>query len=210
MKCVSIIACIFLLIACGEEKKRDVIDMTEITPRSERNYDEGTKESIDTIDFKFDQSAANELGMNLSGLKFFNLPLLPDRFSPKSSNKLVLMQEADSTVFCQWVFKDSLKTMNALFNWLDCFGPKCKSIKYRFNENFQSEHMLIFVNDTSITYISSEQILSEKDWQSYFETVHRIEDWENVIIQKAGRKAVWYSYGLPPGAKEKKFIVFKE
>lgn len=184
--------------------------MQDITPHSDRDYDQPKKETIDTIDFGFDQAVANELGMNLSGVKFIEEPLFPDRFSPKSSKKLVLMQEMDSTVFCQWIYKDSLKTMNALFNWIDCFGPKCKSIKYRFNENFQPENMLIFVNDTSITYISSDKPLSEKDWQQYFEKVNGIEEWDNVIIQKARRKAGWYNYSAPLGSKEKKFLPFKE
>lgn len=210
MRYLSIIFIVFILFACGEEKKDEVIDMQDITPHSDRDYDHTQKEIIDTIDFGFDQAVANELGMNLSSVKFFEKPLFPDRFTPKSSKKLILMQEIDSTFFCQWTFKDSLKTMNALFNWIDCFGPKCKSIKYRFNENFQPENMLIFVNDTSITYISSDKPLSEKDWQHYFEKVNGIEEWDNVIIQKAKRKASWYNYSSPLGSKEKKFLPFKE
>lgn len=210
MKILSVISILFLLFACGEGKKDDVIDMKDITPHSDRDYSQTKKDSVPTVDLGFDIKIADELGIQVIEINEIKDPMFPDRFSPKSNKKLALQLKKDQITFCQWVYKDSLKTMNALFNWLDCFGPKCKSIKYRFHEKFQPEHMLMFVNDTSITYISSPLALDANVWQQYLEKKNTIEEWDNVIIQKARKKSEWFNYSVEPGSNEKKFLPFKE
>lgn len=210
MKYLSVLFFLFVLLACGEGKKDEVIDMKDITPQAKRDYDTTEKEPDLINDFGFNRTLADEFGVQVMEIDSIAEPMFPDRFSTIKKQKIALQLKADQIIFCQWIFKDSLKTMNTLFNWIDCFGSKCKSIKYRFNENFQSDHMLIFVNDTSITYLSSALPLDEKSWQQYFEKVNGIEEWDNVIIQKAKRKAGWYSYAAPLGSKEKKFLPFKE
>lgn len=210
MRNLTVISILFILFACGEGKKDEVIDMKDITPHSDRDYSQTKKDTVVKVDLGFDTKIADELGIQVMEINEIKDPMFPDRFSPKSYKKLALQLKADQITFCQWVYKDSLKTMNALFNWLDCFGPKCKSIKYRFSENFQKDHMLIFVNDTSITYFSSTLPLDEKSWQQFLEQQNGIEEWDNVIIQKAKRKAAWYSFMNDPITKKKKFLPFKE
>ena len=78
---------IFLLVACGEKKKEVLRDMKDIAPKSERDYTQQRNEKLDTIDFGFNSFVANELGLNLSGIKFNKAPMFPDRFLPKSTKK---------------------------------------------------------------------------------------------------------------------------
>lgn len=199
MKIVSYISLILLLFSCGRKEKK-IIDMSDVTPKSERDYTQQKKEKVDTIDFGFNSFVANELGLNLSGIKFNEAPMFPDRFLPKRTKKLVLMQELDSTLFCQWSFKDSTQTKNAFYNWLDCFGPKNKSIYFGQNVNFQKDNFVILVNDTSITYISSVKKIQQDDWLNYFEKTQEIKNWKTVIHQGSRTKATWFK--VVDGKKE--------
>jgi hypothetical protein len=96
--------------------------------------------------------------------------------------------------------------MNALFNWMDCFGSKCKSLKYLESASFQSDALLLFVNDTSLTYISASIPLDEKKWQLYLKESHGIDLWDVVIVQKKQRKANWYRFDVNETGKDTTFI----
>ena len=191
---------IFLLVACGEKKKEVLRDMKDIAPKAERDYTQQRNEKLDTIDFGFNSVVANELGLNLSGIKFNKAPMFPDRFLPKSTKKLILMQEVDSTLFCQWSFKDSTQTKNAFYNWVDCFGEKCKSIKFGETINFQKDNFVILVNDTSLTYITSIKKIQQDDWLQFFEKTEAIKNWKTVIYQSSRSKATWFK--VVDGKKE--------
>jgi len=192
MNYLVLLSSAIVLFSCGQKNKEELIDMHDIMPSSERyNDNETPQEKIDKIDFGFNAALANELGINISGLHFYEAPMFPDRFNPKRTKKLVLMQEMDSTLFCQWSYKDSVATKNAFYNWIDCFGAKCKSIKMYEKINFQKENFVLFMNDTSITYISSSQKMNYVDWQEFFEKSQEIEDWKLLIQQGMRGKANW-------------------
>ena len=199
MKLISYLSFILLLFSCGRKENR-IMDMRDITPKSERDYTQQKFEKVDTIDFGFNSFVANELGLNLSGIKFNEAPMFPDRFLPKSKKKLILMQEVDSTLFCQWSFKDSIQTKNAFYNWVDCFGEKCKSIKFGETINFQKDNFVILVNDTSLTYITSVKKIQQDDWLQFFEKTEAIKNWKTVIYQSSRSKATWFK--VVDGKKE--------
>ena len=178
------------LLSCGEKNKHEVLDMSDITPSSERNYDT-VAAKIDTIDYGFNSAVANELGLNLSGIHFYEDPLFPDRFNPRTTKKLVLMQEMDSTFYCQWSYRDSVATKNAFYNWIDCFGERCKSINMYERANLQKENFVLFMSDTAIIYISSSKLLKYADWQTYFEKTYKIEDWKLIMHQGVRGKTNW-------------------
>ena len=181
-----------VLFACGEKPKEELIDLKDIISHqgNEAEIDKPTEEK-DTVSHLFNSALANELGFNLSGLHIYSSPMFPDRFNPKSVRKLVLMQEVDSTLFCQWSYKDSIATKNAFYNWIDCFGPTCKSIKVNQKINFQKDNFAVFLNDTSITYISSSKKMNYKDWQEFFVQSQNIQDWKLLIHQSLRGKANW-------------------
>jgi hypothetical protein len=191
-KSFAIFVLVFVLFSCTEKGKDEVIDMSDITPSSDRDYDADLKnEKKDTIDYGFNSAVANELGLNLSGIHFYEYPLFPDRFNPRTTKKLVLMQEMDSTFFCQWSYRDSVATKNAFYNWIDCFGERCKSIKMYERANLQKENFVLLMSDTAIVYISSSKQLKYADWQTYFEKTYKIEDWKLIMHQGVRGKTKW-------------------
>lgn len=187
---------IVLLIAaaCGGNQKDEVIDMKDITPHSNRNYDTTETEKVETIDYNFDRRVADSIGLQVMEIDSVTEPFFVDRFSPRSQTKLYLQMKEGQLLYCQWSFKDSVKTKNAFYNWIDCFGEKCKSIHFGQNVNFQKDNFRLFMNDTSITYISSALRLSTKDWQAYLKSVSGAEEWKLIIEQSTRGKAKWMRF----------------
>jgi hypothetical protein len=203
MKIVVSLFVLFLLFSCGQKPKEEVLDMEDIIPQSDR-YKEGvtTDPKKDTVDLGFDIWLADKSGIVVMEVDKHEEPMFVDRFQPKSMLKVDLTTKTETLFFGQWTFKDSLKTMNAFYNWIDCFGENCKSLKYLKETNFQSDPMLIFLNDTSITYISSASQLDEKKWQKYLSLKNKTALWDLVVVQKKQRKASWYSYAVDPANKK--------
>ncbi len=194
-----------LLWSCAEPKE-EVIDMNEIIPKSERYAEDETQEAEDdTVQGLFDVGIAKRIGLTVSKVSVSEETMFPDRFNPRSQTKLLINDDQTTIFWGQWVYKDSLKTMNALFNWMDCFGEKCKSVKYLESANFQFDAMLLFVNDTSITYISTDQKLDENQWQKYLEEKYDLDQWDVVVVQRKQRKASWLTYGVDPLTGKSKF-----
>lgn len=200
MKYISIFGVFIILFACKQDKK-EVLDMNDIMPQSEKDEIYKPKTDLkDTLDFGFDTKIAEKIGIRVMEIDTIGEPMFPDRFSPRGIKKLNLHLKEDLIVFCQWTYKDSIKTKNALYNWIDCFGPKCKSIKFGQKVNFQKDNFVLLVNDTSITYVSSALKIKAEDWIEYFELKNEIEDWKYVIQQGTRAKAGWYK--VVEGKKE--------
>ena len=117
-----------------------------------------------------------------------------DRFNAKTLIKNKLYFANDSITHYRWGFKDSTEKNNAFYNWLDCFGKDCISVK--LYEPFKSEkkNALIFINQKSISYITGRQILSKDLWMNFEKTVFAKDSLHFLIIQQPGKNAVWYRY----------------
>jgi len=179
--------------ACGGNQKDEVIDMNDITPQA--NHKEPVvKAEEKASDYGFNRTVADSIGVKVMEIDSVEEPFFVDRFSPRSQTKVYLQLKEDKILFCQWTFKDSVKTKNAFYNWIDCYGEKCKSIHFGQNVNFQKDNFRLFMNETSITYISSPLKLATKDWQAYLKSVNGVEEWKLIIEQSTRGKAKWMRF----------------
>jgi hypothetical protein len=179
--------------ACGGKQKDEVIDMNDITPQA-KHKDPIVKAEDKASDYGFNRTVADSIGLKVMEIDSVEEPFFVDRFSPRSQTKLYLQLKEGQLLYCQWSFKDSVKTKNAFYNWIDCYGEKCKSIHFGQNVNFQKDNFRLFMNDTSITYISSPLKLSTKDWQAYLKSVSGVEEWKLIIEQSTRGKAKWMRF----------------
>lgn len=184
---------LLLTAACGGSQKDEVLDMNDITPQAQRK-EPVVKAEVKTSDYGFNRTVADSIGLKVMEIDSVEEPFFVDRFSPRSQTKVHLQLKEDKIVFCQWTFKDSVKTKNAFYNWIDCYGEKCKSIHFGQNVNFQKDNFRLFMNDTSITYISSALKLSTKDWQAYLKSASGVEEWKLIIEQSTRGKAKWMRF----------------
>lgn len=202
MKIIPVFFLLLLFVACKQKPKEKVLDMKEIIPHSDRDYngDPRDLENSDSVDFGFDLEFANEVGITILGTCEYDEKLFPDRFTPTNTIKLNLIRERDTVVYCNWSFKDSIHTKNAFYNWIDCFGPKCKSIKLGQKVNFQKDNFILLVGDTSLIYFSAKEKLEVDDWLNYLTLKYDIVNWKVIIKQTARGKAVWSK--MSDGKKE--------
>lgn len=182
--------------SCNSESKTDVVDSKEIIPQSE-NYGNETDEkdrAADSVDTSFNLKLAKELDIAAKGFQRIESPFFLDRFTPKLNLKWQIDLDPDKVFIGQWSFNDSVATMNAFYNWLDCFGARCKSFKFLEKVNFQPDNFLVFLNDTSITYISSSTKLNKEAWRLYFEEQNFVTEWDLILHQTRRGKVNWLSY----------------
>lgn len=182
----------FFFVACGQKEKETILDMKDISPQAERDYSKSANVTVEKVNYAFNTKIADEIGVEVMEIDSLESSMFPDRFEPTAVNKLILHLKEDQILFCQWTYKDSIKTMNAFYNWIDCFGEKCKSIKFGQSVNFQKDNFILLVNDTSLTYISSQIKLKSEDWLRYFELKNEIVDWKILIHQGTRAKANWF------------------
>lgn len=206
MRFLTICALVFGFVSCQQEKEDDVIDMRDVIPQSTPMDSKKTVISKpDTLGSYIDTSILSKLKLNVSSIRNIDMDLTPERLSPTSSCMYKMRYKSDSLIYLHWSYRDSIFTKNAFYNWLDCFGKKCKSVRLGESTMMQREGFLLFISDTSITYLSSQQPLKKEDWIAYFEGFSNRKDWRMVVEQKNNAKAKWYQ------VKESQFtpILFK-
>lgn len=186
----------FLLTSCGEDKG-DVVDLDDIIAGSER-YNEDSlnvKNDIDpkdTLALKLEEFKTN--GLEAIEIIAFSDNYFPDRFGAIGAEKYELQTDGNTFRFVQWIFEDSTKTMNAFFNWMDCFGEKCISIFIGEERVFQPNPFQILVNDSALVFIEGVESFDFKVWESYFEKQAYPLDWNYTIEQRKRGKAHWFTY----------------
>lgn len=183
------------VVGCHPEKP-EVLDMSDILPESER-YGEGNETQEDSADM--DSMAQVRMmfvsnGVEITDAYSIENSLFPDRFGPESTVKYKLNYKGDTLLYCKWIYKDSAKVMNALYNWIDCFGTKCKSVYVNQNVNMQRNPMKIMVSDTSLIFIESQLSMDFKLWDEFHEKLGYTNDWNMIIEQGKGAKARWFTY----------------
>lgn len=83
--------------------------------------------------------------------------------------------------------------MNAFYNWIDCFGEKCKSLFIGEEKNLQSSATMILVSDSTLIYIESDKI----DFDLWYD-FHKEKGYENdfnlTIEQRPRGRAKWFTF----------------
>ncbi len=191
MKKLFFIGMLLVLFSCKEEKK-EVLDINDVIPKAERSYDEIEDEAqgiFDSIQLKTNEFASANILVD--SLRFVTKKQFPDRFGTVSSEKYRLFNADSSILFQKWTYADSSKTMNAFFNWIDCFGKNCDSYKIGEETKIGVTPKLIAVNDTTILMIEGEKI-NIKQWEDFLSN-KGFENWHYWIEQKPYRKAEWFT-----------------
>ena len=99
-----------------------------------------------------------------------------DRFGYSSFSKLnfslksmVNSDSNESASLYYYSFSDTVKTQNAFYNWLDCFGKNCESVQLEKDlDNIQSDAAFALVYDTTIVaaeYNCNDKVFSKKSFQ---------------------------------------------
>lgn len=193
MKYVFFLVVLIGVGACSHPKE-ETVDLEDLTPVSQR-YKEGAndekQENVIVNDQRPEQSpfltVIDTLLTDSRWMKWDTL-LFPDRFGPLSAEKWQVLGGNDSLILLNYTFKDSLRTKNAFFNWIDCFGPKCKSYVVGGNLRIRNRNGLILVGEKQLFYFESAKALDEKKIRKQLQNDPKKENWIYLIrIPKSGK-----------------------
>jgi len=183
---------VLLLFSCTQ--KEETVDFSDLAPNSSyKEHKDDTAKAVLTNE-RPEQSTflriVDTLFADSRWVKWDTL-LFPDRFGPKTQEKWFAVGSADSLVLLKYEFNDSLKTTNAFFNWIDCFGPKCKSYAIGGNIRIPQRNGLIFVGEKQLIIVEGNKKIDEKVIRSILHKDPKKEKWIYVVTVPKSGKTVW-------------------
>jgi hypothetical protein len=148
----------FLFFACkGQKSTNEPKNIETLIPQSKREKASKSKNS-DTVNVTNGNPFEEVFNHFAQGKAYtiFQHSFYIDRFGPKNSQKIIFTNDSTTATLSCWSFSDSLKTLNAFYNWLDCFGNKCRSIKIGDRIRITENSGEIWLKDTLLIYWKSE------------------------------------------------------
>lgn len=187
-------ALVLSFVSCTDSKK-ETLTLDEISHTTDKFKDVDKPQEIPKIQDEKPQSAYfltafDSLYKDASWFKLDSL-LFPDRFGPSKLEKWYLLNQKDSLVALHYAFKDSLRTKNAFFNWIDCYGPKC--ISYRVGSQFkkQSRNSLFLVGVNDLVYMESKLAIPADQVIELLNEKKKDQNWLYVVEIPARSKTRW-------------------
>lgn len=156
MRLFSLFITSFILISCGEQKSIETVDMEELLPQGREDKviveEEKIIKEITPFEIALKEIDSSYIVVSDSSSESY----FPDRLRFLKKEGMVV--EKDSLVYevAIWEFSDSLQTINAFYNWLDCFGDYCESVKVGEQKYLRDKSSkLIWVSDYQIFYVKA-------------------------------------------------------
>ena len=190
--------CITLLFSqCENKQETEVVEMNEVIPQSERDYS-----YTDTSDNKIEPDPfLAQLSAHLNRpLKEFT-PIadnyfkgwkyIPNRFNPDTTVSSQFCLDSTLYQFKSWGFKDSILSINAFYNWLDCFGEDCKEIALGDSTYISNYAFLLFQHNENISFILSDKTLNLKVWRGFLIRDERETNWNYIVLQQPNGISKW-------------------
>lgn len=198
MKVIVFSLVILLCASCGSKTEVETVSLEDLLPQSDYTIIKGEEEKSDSLefsDFKKDLMNAIPDSSLLFSQEIYLVKFFPDRLSHITRHQELIILDSDSIAFTAWEFSDSLTTINAFYNWLDCFGDNCSEIKIGEEVTFSKNNVLTLVSNHYLVYITSSKVFNMIKWQN--EIVPAIfpdELWIYAISQPAKKKGKWQDY----------------
>lgn len=163
---VLVAALLAILLACGGESEKTVA-YDQLAPGSDKykNVHDSDSSNREEADERPKESPflviVDTLMPDSHWMKWDTL-LFADRFGPDFTEKWQTTNDRDSLVLLRYTFRDSLRTRNAFFNWIDCFGPAKKSYVVGDNIRIRGRSALWLVAEKEMIFIESGKPVNEQ------------------------------------------------
>lgn len=197
---VSLLSILMLFfISCSSNLEVETVSLEDILPKSSyptSNQDvEDTGDSTSTSSFKSDLlKAIQDSALHFSETPY-SVKLFPDRLRHVVRHQELIVLDSDSIALTAWQFSDSLTTINAFYNWLDCFGDNCSEIKIGEEVKFSKNSVLTLVSNYHLVHITSSKSFDMIKWQNEIvPSLFPDEFWIYALSQSAKKKAKWHIY----------------
>lgn len=184
--------------ACQSNQSDKVLSLDDITESSEvyTELDSVPVQNEIGINYydsisSFSQRLIDSLSVDRKFIKLLDTVIFPDRFGANFSEKWYAKSSSDSLVFMRWVFQTELKAENALYNWLDCFGKKCRAIPLGNETYFARRGTMVLCNQKELIFIESGKKIDQIKWLQYLQDANKKKEWKFFFFQQPNRKIEW-------------------
>lgn len=195
----TVFLAVLLLFSCSKEAEIEVVDSSEILPQAKEDYGILELDKTNTIDSNAFQATPYQIELSErmpsllfnqeNELKDIKTMFMPDRLGFNDKNDTYFLKDSIPFHLIEWTFPDSSKTINAFYNWLDCFGANCKSIRIEEAVNVSKEAFIIWVFENKLVYLASNRIISEKDWEDLIN--NETDSYYYLLKQSPNGKTTW-------------------
>jgi len=180
------------------DETTEVIKMDDVIPEASRDYNyndtttnEKTEEDLFLKNLRvMMQREVGGLSKNKSVMKDA-WKYIPDRLQTDSSFSRTFTLDSAIIQFKMWQFEDSLRTINALYNWLDCFGANCSSVSIGDDINVSPKSFLLLQDNQHIYFIQSPGMINEHQWLQFIEHNKKNTSWNYILFQTPGGTIQW-------------------
>jgi len=182
-----------LSVSCSNQSKDKVAAFEDIRPDYKKKETTSHKNQ-DTLIPYLTRYTNDSVGLVFDSIELDERLHFLDRFSNGKKPNIThfeLSNSSGKTFVGEWKFKDTLARKNALFNWLDHFGPDERQITWFGRREISSENMLILINKTSIIQVNSASKLDVKKWITYQKYSFPKDSTILIIEQAKGKLCRW-------------------
>ena len=185
---------LMLVISCSDGEK-ETLSLEDISHTSDKfDHIDDSKEIVEIKDEKPKKGyfllAFDSIYKDASWFVLDSL-LFPDRFGPSKMEKWYLLNQKDSIVALHYEFKDSLRTKNAFFNWLDCYGPKCNSYQVGAQFKKQNRNSLFLIGENQLVYMESKFPIAAEKLVAILNKEKKDQNWIYVVEIPGRKKTRW-------------------
>lgn len=185
---------ITLIVSCSDGEK-NTVSLDDISHTSDKfDHIDDSKEIDEIKDQKPEKgyflAAFDSIYKGASWFKLDSL-LFPDRFGPSKMEKWYLLTQKDSIVALHYEFKDSLRTKNAFFNWLDCYGPTCTSYQVGSQFKKQSRNSLFLIGENQLIYLEAKLPIELDKLIGILDEKKEDRNWMYVVEIPGRKKTRW-------------------
>src|SRR5690554_2253946 len=167
-----VLMALLLWSGCAEKEENvEIVSSENVLPQAQKDYiyEEDTLPTND-VDWSLTQTLLKEAFPEINflaenAIKERKMLFMPDRLGYENKEEVYFVIDSVSFHFLKWTFEDSLKTVNAFYNWLDCFGQQCQSIRINEKINGSKEAFVIWVSNSEISYLASDKSIKRSIWQ---------------------------------------------
>jgi len=181
---------LFFTYSCSKNGEEEFIKYSEIGPQSESDKND-SGDNHDEQDSSASLVHSDVLNLDIESVYMINTDDFTDRFEHIQAEKFLIKMDTDSILFKTWTYADSLSTMNAFYNLLDCFGANCEIIDLFSNEYSERKYNLVLVSNKQIHWIQSKNNQSLINWNRYLNNVFSTPNFHYIMEQRTNKQVEW-------------------
>ena len=191
---IGIVLLVGMILFSCTDKKEDVLSYDDLK-RNDTDVDFTTDTTTIpkgvTVDPTFPLANKMDSLVGKGSWQTWDSLLYVQRFGPEKLQTWKYLTPTDSIFTFQLAFADSLKTVNAFYNWLDCFGKNCTSVKINGKFKHRGRPQYILVSNSGIFFLEAGKHLKAEKLLHFLNPDRKKQNWNYFLELNPGKEMLW-------------------